>query len=142
MKPRIGFSFTMDRAAWTVLVWLFAVGCGGKVSDDASDVDQDLHRRRAYCSDGVCNGDETCSTCPHDCGACLVGLVDMSTPPDLSRPVAPVDSGQSLSVPVLATCSPTTCAAQGKNCATISDGCGGTLDDTSRVTLGAVGMHQ
>src|SRR5712691_8164034 len=26
-----------------------------------------------------------------------------------------------------ATCSPTTCAAQGKNCGTISDGCGGTL---------------
>jgi len=26
-----------------------------------------------------------------------------------------------------ATCSPTTCAAQGTNCGTISDGCGGTL---------------
>ena len=24
----------------------------------------------AYCGDGICNGDETCSTCPDDCGAC------------------------------------------------------------------------
>jgi cysteine-rich repeat protein len=23
-----------------------------------------------YCGDGVCNGDETCSTCPQDCGEC------------------------------------------------------------------------
>jgi hypothetical protein len=23
-----------------------------------------------YCGDGVCNGDETCSTCPGDCGVC------------------------------------------------------------------------
>jgi hypothetical protein len=24
----------------------------------------------AYCGDGVCNGRETCSTCPDDCGSC------------------------------------------------------------------------
>lgn len=23
-----------------------------------------------YCGDGICNGDETCSTCPDDCGTC------------------------------------------------------------------------
>src|SRR5207253_7991998 len=32
-----------------------------------------------------------------------------------------------LTVNPASTCSPTTCAAQGKNCGTIADGCGGTL---------------
>ena len=27
-------------------------------------------KQEPYCGDGVCNGDETCSTCPEDCGAC------------------------------------------------------------------------
>ncbi len=25
-----------------------------------------------YCGDGICNGDETCSTCPEDCGVCPI----------------------------------------------------------------------
>src|SRR5438876_440097 len=51
------------------------------------------------CGNGVCNPSETCPSGPQDCGAC-----------------PPADA-----------CAPTSCAAEGKNCGTISNGCGGTL---------------
>src|SRR5262249_25371864 len=54
---------------------------------------------RRHCGNGRCDYGETCSSCARDCGTC---------PPP--------------------TCTPTTCAAAGKNCGSISDGCGGTLN--------------
>jgi hypothetical protein len=34
-----------------------------------------------FCGDGICNGDETCATCPADCGVCP------NNPPTHSNPI-------------------------------------------------------
>jgi hypothetical protein len=61
------------------------------------------------CGDGICNSvaGETIVTCPRDCS--------QTNPPNL-----PQNPGGGA-------CVPTTCDAQGKNCGSISDGCGATL---------------
>ncbi|MBI2657333.1 carboxypeptidase regulatory-like domain-containing protein [Candidatus Woesearchaeota archaeon] len=33
---------------------------------------------QGHCGDGACNGDDTCSNCPQDCGSCCVGNVGSS----------------------------------------------------------------
>jgi len=40
-----------------------------------------------YCGDGTCNGGETCSTCPADCGKCVQTVVE--TPPEKPKGVDP-----------------------------------------------------
>jgi endo-1,3-1,4-beta-glycanase ExoK len=73
------------------------VACG-PTGTEVDFQDQDQDQAlRRRCGDGVCHKTERCSTCPQDCGVCQ---------PD---------------------CIPTTCEAQGKNCGSISDGCGGSL---------------
>src|SRR5439155_22324153 len=57
-----------------------------------------------------CRGTLTCGACtaPQTCGGGgIANVCGLGTPPPA--------------------CTPTTCAAQGKNCGTIPDGCGGTL---------------
>jgi hypothetical protein len=45
-------------------------GCSSSVTDATADANEAARRA---CGDGVCNGKESCSTCPHDCGACSTG---------------------------------------------------------------------
>ncbi|MCK5487680.1 MAG: hypothetical protein KAI86_15790, partial [Desulfobacterales bacterium] len=39
-------------------------------NDPGCDSLEDDDEYNVFCGDGVCNGDETCSTCPRDCGSC------------------------------------------------------------------------
>jgi Glycosyl hydrolases family 16 len=87
------------RTSWLSAAALASLlGCGGEVTGGAG-TDSMSEDIRPRCGDGICQTNkESCSSCPQDCGMC-----------------------------VDASCTPTTCAAQGKNCGSISDGCGGTL---------------
>lgn len=46
-----------------------------------------------FCGDGTCNGDETCSTCPEDCGACPTVCGDGVCEGDESCSNCPEDCG-------------------------------------------------
>ena len=45
-------------------------GCWEDPEDSKSYNPEDNDEYHAYCGDGTCNGNETCSTCPQDCGSC------------------------------------------------------------------------
>ncbi|MFA6254638.1 MAG: VWA domain-containing protein [Patescibacteria group bacterium] len=45
--------------------------CGDGIDNDCdSNIDEGCNQTEPYCEDGSCNGNETCSACPADCGAC------------------------------------------------------------------------
>ncbi|MDD5289976.1 MAG: DUF2341 domain-containing protein [Patescibacteria group bacterium] len=63
-----------------------AYGSGGRTATASVTVTV-TNPTEIYCGDGVCNGAETCSTCPSDCGICVGGGGDSpSTPTNLSGP--------------------------------------------------------
>jgi len=62
------------------------------------------------CGDGVCDKDETCASCPADCGC------------------NGFDTCGGGGTPEMCGCTPLTACPAGFQCATIDDGCGGTLD--------------
>src|SRR5437867_814954 len=83
------------------LVLVALSGCSaGDLSDDSAG---EAYRHHPRCGDGVCNGSETCSSCPGDCGACAPSCGDgicsgsetcSSCPGDCGLcPDAGVDSG-------------------------------------------------
>ena len=102
--------------------------CGDGVVDTRSEA----------CDDGAANG--TYGHCNNDCTGmgprCGDGVVN-------GKPEACDDgaaNGTDGHCNITCTCVATTCAAQGKNCGTISDACGGTLECgtcTSPTTCGA-----
>jgi len=47
----------------TFLVWGFFDEVWADIVDTSAEVS-------TVCGDGICNGSETCSTCPADCGSC------------------------------------------------------------------------
>ena len=47
--------------------------CSSESVPGAENVDQNTLELRARCGNGVCNNNESCSSCPLDCGACGTG---------------------------------------------------------------------
>ena len=54
----------------TIIFKIGSVEAGTAVFSDEPHDQLDLNSAGPACGDGLCNGDETCSTCPGDCGAC------------------------------------------------------------------------
>src|SRR5215471_11496372 len=55
-------------------VGVFTTGCSSESGNETSGGDALAAKgKKPRCGDGVCNGKETCATCPQDCGACSVG---------------------------------------------------------------------
>ena len=52
--------------------------------DPGCDSLEDNDEYHAYCGDGVCNNNETCSTCPQDCGSCGGGGGAVITKPSIT----------------------------------------------------------
>lgn len=48
----------------------FAYQGGGKAENANYSVNIGFFSQPEFCGDGICNADETCSTCPQDCGVC------------------------------------------------------------------------
>ena len=89
-------SLSRRDIAFSVLLALLPSCLPSISSPDAAD-DEALRRRR--CGDGMCNYNETCSSCPRDCGACASSapdLADPPPPPDMTM-VAPADMAQVIS---------------------------------------------
>src|SRR5262245_11884283 len=93
MLPGVGIS--------NPLRWVFALlaasilSCSGEATsspDVATDM-ADTHRHR--CGNGICDGNESCTSCPQDCGTCRDG--PSSSPPDAAATDAagamPPDAG-------------------------------------------------
>src|SRR4029079_980407 len=69
----------------TLLSTLVA-GCAGALQQDPTDSESDSELSRS-CGNGACNGNESCTSCPADCGRCVVAgtdggqsMVDASSP--------------------------------------------------------------
>jgi hypothetical protein len=80
-------------------------------------------------SDGAC-GDPCGGTGCCDSGACVDGTDDAAcgTGGDDCVACTPPETCGGGGTPGVCGCPPTTCVAQSKNCGTIDDGCGGTID--------------
>lgn len=47
-----------------------AIACGGDDAEENAEVATTVDEAKTRCGDATCNGTETCSSCPRDCGAC------------------------------------------------------------------------
>ena len=75
-------------------------GCSSQIMDAAdSSVSDELKRHRGHCGDRVCASGETCSSCPADCGACVIAVLDMTTAPVPDMTTAPVPDMTTAPVP-------------------------------------------
>lgn len=62
--------FIEGNAGDTIIFKIGSVEAGTAVFSDGAHPQLDLSLTKPACGDTICNGDETCSTCPGDCGAC------------------------------------------------------------------------
>jgi hypothetical protein len=62
-------------------------------SDPGCDSAEDTDEYNAYCGDSACNDDETCLTCPSDCGDCPSYCGDGSCNGGENCATCPVDCG-------------------------------------------------
>src|SRR5262245_29310981 len=78
----------------------------------------------ALCNDGnACTAPDVCTA-----GVCAAGPAVNCNDANICTTDTCVPATGCVHTPIVGcTCTPTTCAAQGKNCGTIPDGCGGTL---------------
>jgi hypothetical protein len=58
---------------------IMTAACGGEAPVDQSGAD--ALRGGGHCGNWVCSSNESCSSCPADCGPCSKVVVDMSAPP-------------------------------------------------------------
>ncbi len=59
-------------------------GCWTDPENSETYDPEDNDEYHAYCGDGVCNNNETCSTCPQDCGSCGGGGGTVITKPSIT----------------------------------------------------------
>jgi len=77
------------------------------------------------CGDGTCNGAETCSTCPTDCGACTAVCGDGSCNGAETCSTCPIDCGQCVGYCGDGSCSGTeTCSSCPADCGACTAVCG------------------
>jgi len=62
--------FIDGNAGDTIIFKIGSVEAGTDIFSDGPHPQLDLSLTEPACGDGICNADETCSTCPEDCGAC------------------------------------------------------------------------
>ncbi len=94
---------------------VFIGACGG--GDGGSDPAPDA-MVAAACGDNTCNGNETCATCPADCGACPISCGDNTCNGTESCASCPADCG---ACPV--SCGDGACTG-GETCSTCATDCG------------------
>jgi parallel beta-helix repeat protein len=74
-------------------VALLVAGCSSAGAEDSLSDQAELSAKR--CGNGVCNRNESCSSCPADCGACPS---EPSPPPPSTEPPPPSDTGTTTGV--------------------------------------------
>lgn len=82
----------MNSGILSAVAVLLSVGCGVIGEPAGVDIDEQGHRRRSRCGDGVCSSRESCESCPDDCGICELAEepdAGLPTPPTESRPAEP-----------------------------------------------------
>lgn len=62
----------IPTANWYGLSWVIFTANDSWDTTNSNNVTLNV-TRAAFCGDGACNNNETCSTCPGDCGACAGG---------------------------------------------------------------------
>jgi hypothetical protein len=69
-------------ARWITVSFLLAIGCSDATTESSASDFAELSAKR--CGNGVCNRNETCSSCAADCGPCAspdAGTPDAAPPP-------------------------------------------------------------
>src|SRR5690349_6758888 len=74
-----------------VALLLGAVACSGEPSEDFEDSMDPL--RRGRCGNGVCNINESCSSCTRDCGVCAPSPTPSPTPSPSPSPAGDIVDG-------------------------------------------------